>query len=121
MVIGSHPRKSWDRPVNCLKVQKVQRVRQHTQQFAEFCTEPRLSSLHTRSRSPLNLTQLEIVRDVADRRDAQFFKFLGGTSVQSWQGSNVIVRARKSAALVELACDRIVALTTGRNVRSLRH
>ena len=48
-----------------------------------------------------------------DRRDAQFFKLLGGARVQSWEVSDVIVRARDIAAVIELAGDGISAVLPG--------
>src|SRR5208282_963498 len=121
MVVGPHGWESRDRPIHGLEVGEVQRVRQSTQYPTEFGAVPRLPRLHTRSRSPLNLRQLEVVRYVANRINAHVLKLLNRTGVDSRQIADVVVRTRRIAMVIELACDGIGALVSRRDVGSLRH
>src|ERR1039458_4504207 len=120
LVIRSHARESWDRRVHGFKVCKVDRVFQTAQLLHEFWTEPRLASLHARSRTSLALVQGEVVRDVEDGRNAHLLKLLNRAGLDSWQVPDVISRARRIASVEELARDWVRAVRSGRKVGSLR-
>ena len=92
--------------IHAFKIREIKRVLQALQLLAEFGAQPRLSHLHTRSRTPLSLTEREIIRYVEDGLDAHFLQFLGGTGMESWQIPDVVIWERRIAAVEELAGDR---------------
>jgi hypothetical protein len=82
--------------------------------------EPRLSRLHARSRTPLPLVQWEVVWDVVNGLDSQFFQFLNRTGMDSGYIADVVIWARGIAAVVELARDGVGAMGTHWYWRRLR-
>src|SRR6266566_310798 len=73
------------------------------------------------ARTPLNLTQFKVFRDVADTLDAHLFQFLHRAGIYSRQVADVVIRSRGIAAVVELTGNGICAMATGSDLRSRWH
>ena len=110
LVVRSHARKSRDRRVHRLEIHKEEWVLEPLQLLAEFGAEPGLPRLHASARTPLPLVQREVVRDVADGLDANLLQFLDGARLDSRQVADVVVWARRIAAVEELAGDGVGAM-----------
>src|SRR5450631_4041768 len=122
VVIRSHACETRDRGVYGLKVDKEQRIGEVGEcRLESVNVVPRCPRLHARSRTPLSLSQFEVIGYVVDGLDAHFLQFPFRTRVESRQIPNVVIRKRRIAAVEELADNGIVALTTRCNVRGLRH
>src|ERR1035437_8526696 len=121
LVVSSHPRESRYSRVDGLEIHKEERVLQPNQLLLESWAEPRLSRLHAVASPPLSLVQWEVIWDVVDGLDAHFRQFLNGAGLDSGYIADVVIGARRIAAVVELARDRVGAMATRRDVRCLRH
>src|ERR1035441_10093020 len=121
LVVRPHARKSRDRRVYGLEVHKEERVLESLQLLAEVGAEPGLASLHASASTPLPFVQREVVRDVADGLDANLLQFLDGARLDSRQVADVIVRARRIAAVEELAGDGLRAMASREEVGRFRH
>jgi hypothetical protein len=105
VIVRVHPSKSWDRGIDGLKVEKVERVFQLRKFRRQFRAEPRLPGLDARSGSSLNLRQFEVAGNITDRLDALFLQFFAGAGLEVWQVTDVVVRSRGVAVVEELADD----------------
>ena len=121
LIERTHAREPWDRRIYALKIHEIKRVFQALQLLAEFRTEPRVSRLHAGTRSPLPFTERKVIGYVGDGLDAHLLQFLGGTGMESWQISDMIIWERKIAAVKEFAVHGVRAMGPSRDIWSFRH
>jgi hypothetical protein len=121
LIIGSHPAESWNRGVQGFKIHEVDRVLRLTQFRRQLRAEPRLPSLHARSRTPLNLAQREVIGDFTYGGDSQFLQFLHRAGMQSRQVADVVIRKWRIASVIELARNGMGAMTSRLDVRRCGH
>ncbi len=115
------PSKSRDAWIHGLKIQEVERVLQLFQLILEFRAEPRLSRLHAGTRTTEPSCEWVVLGNVVNGLDAESDKLCDRAGVDSGKSQNVIVRNRGIAMIKKLASEWIAALSSSRNVGSLRH
>src|SRR6266576_1440231 len=119
--VRSHPRKSRDAWIYRFKIREVERVSQPFSLALKFRAIPRLPHLNARARTTQPLRERVILWDVVNRLNAESDKFCHRRGMDSGESQNVVVRNRGIAMIKKLASEWIAALSSSRNIGSLRH
>src|SRR5277367_594428 len=121
LIVGTHPRKAWQGRVHGFEINEVERILQLAQLFSDFRAEPRLSHLHTGTRTTEPSCERVVLGDVVNRLDAESDKLCDRAGMNSGKPENVIFRNWGIAMIKKLASKWIATVPSSRNVGSLRH